>query len=156
MSAQNSSAARQARFFYAIHLCVVSFFPFSSRLFFAAIFWIPCRKKITLSLSWFRESQKLAFFPFPSNLCGIYVETVGMCDTFLCPAGKTHIADAASTRCDSSTCREEQCCTPSNFQYFILHPCRLRHWIRSKASSSLQLRVLACGSIRLLKVIPGI
>ena len=62
MSAQNSSAARQARFFYAIHLCVVSFFPFSSRLFFAAIFWIPCRKKIP-SLCHGLENLRSLLFP---------------------------------------------------------------------------------------------
>ena len=46
--------------------------------------------------------------------------TVGMCDTFACPApGKTHIPFASSTQCASSPtgsfCTEAQCCVESLF-----------------------------------------
>ena len=61
------------------------------------IFFFP--SPISLSLSLSLSLSRCIYF------------SVGMCTTYLCPSGMTHIANYTSTFCVSANCTESECCT---------------------------------------------
>ena len=48
--------------------------------------------------------------------------SVGTCGTFLCPLGKTHVADALTKQCSMPNCTEGECCADGDFyRFFLFH-----------------------------------
>ena len=89
MSAQNSSAARQARFFYAIHLCVVSFFPLQFATLFRSDILDSVQKKKLPSLCHGLENlRSLLFSPSHPTFVASIWKQLGCATRFCAPRAR--------------------------------------------------------------------